>query len=116
MSSPAYIELHARSAFSFLRGAAVPEDYIDTTAAHQSPAMALTDVDGVYGSPRFHMAAKKSNIQAHIGAEITAEDGSRYTLLVESRQGYQNLCGLVTRMKLRAGNKLNPAAATQTDF
>src|SRR5580698_5307246 len=71
MSSPAYIELHARSAFSFLRGASIPEDYIEQTAAHNSPAMALTDVDGVYGSPRFHMSAKKAGINAHIGAEIT---------------------------------------------
>jgi DNA polymerase III alpha subunit (gram-positive type) len=46
MSSPVYIELHARSAFSFLRGASIPEDYIQLAAAHNSPAMALTDVDG----------------------------------------------------------------------
>ena len=36
------------------------------------PAMALLDIDGVYGAPRFHMAAKKTKIKAHIGAEITA--------------------------------------------
>ncbi len=108
MSSSAYIELHARSAFSFLRGAAIPEDYIACAAVHNSPAMALTDVDGVYGAPRFHMTAKKSGMKAHIGAEITTEDGSRCTVLVESRAGYQDLCRLVTRMKLRAVPK--PAA------
>ena len=97
-----YIELHAKSAFSFLRGACVPEDYI---AACTAPAMALTDIDGVYGAPRFHKAAKKQGIQAHAGAEVTASDGSRYTLLAESRQGYQNLCRLITRTKLRAGKK-----------
>ena len=102
-----YIELHARSAFSFLRGACVPEDYIDACAATGMPAMALTDIDGVYGAPRLHRAAKKHNIQAHVGAEVTATDGSRYTLLAESRKGYQNLCRLITRMKLRAGTK-NP--------
>ena len=82
--------------------------------------MALTDIDGVYGSARFHTAAKKYNIQANVGAEVTAVDGSRYTLLVESREGYQNLCRLLTRIKLRAGTK-NPkpgheAAATADDF
>ncbi|MGA2712168.1 MAG: error-prone DNA polymerase [Bryobacteraceae bacterium] len=121
MSSPAYIELHARSAFSFLRGAAIPEEYIELAATHNSPAMALTDVDGVYGSPRFHMSAKKAGINAHIGAEITAQhdgkdDKSRYTLLVQSRTGYQNLCRLVTRMKLRAGPKPSQPAATESDF
>ena len=45
---------------------------------------------------------------------------SRYTLLVQSRAGYQNLCRLITRMKLRAGTK-NPKpgrepAATPEDF
>ena len=37
------------------------------------PAMALLDRDGVYGAPRFHMAAKKAVIKGHIGAEVTAE-------------------------------------------
>jgi error-prone DNA polymerase len=67
--------------------------------------MALTDIDGVYGSPRFHIAAQKYGIRAHVGAEVSCEDGSRYTLLCESRAGYQNLCRLITRIKLRPGTK-----------
>ena len=65
-------------------------------------AMALLDRDGVYGSPRFYQAAKKLSIQAHIGAEITSEAGWRYAVLAKSRAGYQNLCRLITCMKLRA--------------
>jgi error-prone DNA polymerase len=65
-----YVELHARSAFSFLEGASTPEDLISAGAELDMPAMALLDRDGVYGAPRFHMAAKKSGIKAHIGAEI----------------------------------------------
>src|SRR5437867_5765362 len=64
--------------------------------------MALLDRDGVYGAPRFHMAAKKAGIRAHIGAEVTSTQGFRYSVLVETRAGYQNLCRLITRMKLRA--------------
>ena len=64
--------------------------------------MAVLDRDGMYGAPRFYMAAKKINIRALIGAEITSEEGWRYPLLVESRRGYQNVCRLITRMKLRA--------------
>jgi error-prone DNA polymerase len=97
-----YIELHARSAFSFLQGASLPEDLVEAAANLGYPAMALVDRDGVYGSPRFHQAAKKAGIRAHIGAEITCSDGFQYPLLVENRTGYQNLCRLVTRMKLRA--------------
>src|SRR5215475_6801027 len=66
------------------------------------PAMALLDRDGVYGAPRFHLAAKKAGIQAHIGAEVTSTTGVRYPLLAETQEGYQNLCRLMTRMKLRA--------------
>src|SRR5579863_3788512 len=124
-----YIELHSRSAFSFLEGASLPENLVATCANLNMPAMALLDRDGVYGSPRFHMAAKKARIKAHIGAEVTCENFSpqkhrdteitnhkskdfsvplslcgefRLPLLVFSRLGYQNLCRLITKMKLRA--------------
>jgi len=97
-----YIELHARSAFSFLEGASSPEELVGLCVERGMPAMALLDRDGVYGSPRFHLAAKKHSIRAHIGAEVTSAEGWRYVLLVQSREGYQNLCRLITRMKLRA--------------
>lgn len=95
-------ELHAHSCFSFLAGSSSPEDLIAEAARLDIPAVALTDVDNVCGAPRFYMAAKKIGIRAHVGAEITRESGGRITLLVENRTGYQNLCRLITSMKLRA--------------
>jgi error-prone DNA polymerase len=100
--SPAYIELHASSAFSFLEGAGLPEEFVAACAEYSMPAIALLDRDGVYGAPRLHQAAKKAGLRAHIGAEVTAATGIRYPLLATSREGYQNLCRLLTRMKLRA--------------
>jgi error-prone DNA polymerase len=97
-----YVELHARSGFSFLEGASVPEELAGACAHSGMSAMALVDRNGVYGAPRFHMAAKKVGIRAHIGSEIACTNGVGYPLLAETRQGYQNLCRLVTRMKLRA--------------
>jgi len=97
-----YAELHAGSAFSFLRGASLPEELAARAAELGIPAVALLDRDGVYGAPRFHQAAKKAGIRAHIGAEVTATDGRVYPLVAESRAGYQNLCRLITRLKLRA--------------
>ncbi|MGA8646862.1 MAG: error-prone DNA polymerase [Candidatus Sulfotelmatobacter sp.] len=100
-----YIEFHARSAFSFLEGSSLPEELISSCARLHMPAMALLDTDGVYGAPRFHMAAKKFELKAHIGAEVTAcllRNKFRLPLLVSSRTGYQNLCRLITKMKLRA--------------
>jgi error-prone DNA polymerase len=97
-----YTELHARSAFSFLEGASLPEELAAVCAEYGMQSMALLDRDGVYGAPRFYLAADKSQIRGHIGAEVTSAAGWRYPLLVESREGYQNLCRLITKMKLRA--------------
>jgi len=118
-----YVELHSRSAFSFLEGASSPEELIAVCANLGMPAMALLDRDGVYGSPRFHLAAKKAGIKAHIGAEVTCtafssrghHGGFRLPLLVASRVGYQNLCRLITKMKLRVGRK-EGASASSSDF
>jgi len=134
-----YIEFHARSAFSFLEGAALPEELIDACAAAGMPALALLDRDGVYGAPRFHLAAKKAGVRAHIGSEVTIHGLSsprrrggaeemqsakckmqnqgpvHLPLLVATREGYQNLCRLITRMKLRVP-KHGECAATAEEL
>src|SRR5688500_1347029 len=101
-----YIELHTSSAFSFLRGASLPETLIDRAAALGYPAVALLDRDGVYGAPRFHKAAAAAGVRAIIGAEltVTASPFEPWLLpvLCETQEGYRNLCRLVTRMKMRA--------------
>ncbi len=114
-----YTELHARSAFSFLQGASLPEEYAATAASFDMPGMALLDFDGVYGSPRFYMAMQKLGLRAHTGAEVLCTDGSRYPLLVKNRTGYQNLCRLITRTKLRTEKHPKPgqeAAAAPEEF
>src|SRR5213594_366681 len=97
-----FIELHAQSAFSFLEGAELPEAYAAAAARLGMPAVALCDRDGVYGAPRFTRAALDAGVKPIIGSEITLADGSRLPLLVEDREGHQNLCRLITRMKLGA--------------
>ncbi len=126
-----YIELHSASAFSFLQGASLPEALVERAAALGYPAIALLDADGVYGAPRFHKAAKQAGLKAIIGAELTIQQESgirngsgcktkglalalrpealalspaswRLPVLVACSEGYQNLCRLVTRMKMRA--------------
>jgi error-prone DNA polymerase len=100
-----YVELHARSAFTFLEGASLPESLAHVCAKHGMSAMALLDRDGVYGAPRFHMAARQSKIKAHIGVEISIAENGSLPVLVESRQGYQNVCRLITTAKLRTKKK-----------
>src|SRR5580698_6479317 len=114
-----FVELHARSAFSFLRGASLPEEYAETAAKLDIPAMALVDRDGVYGSPRFFASMKKHGLKGHTGAEVRCTDGSYYPLLVKNRKGYQNLCRLITKTKLRTAKHPKPgqeAAATPDEI
>ncbi len=107
MNAP-YIELHAASAFSFLEGASEPETLIEAAVEKNLSAIALVDKDGVYGAPRFYQAARRANVRALVGAEVTLnleELGpsalrSRLTLLVENRTGYKNLCRLLTTAAL----------------
>jgi error-prone DNA polymerase len=106
--TPRFIELHARSAFSFLRAASQPERLVEQAAALELPALAVTDRDGVYGSARVHLAAKEHGVRAITGAELTLDDGSVLPVLVATRAGYRNLCQLITRAKLRAGSAAVP--------
>ncbi len=126
-----YVELHAASAFSFLEGASQPEDIVERAAELHMPAMALLDRNGIYGAARFHMAAVRSGIAAHIGAEIAVTDfgprllpaewlpmqrtpePARLPLLCTSRIGYQNLCQLITAFKLREKKKGEGAATLE---
>jgi error-prone DNA polymerase len=123
-----YVELHAASAFSFLEGASQPEKLVERAVELEMPAIALVDRNGIYGSARFHTSAKRNTIRAHVGAEIAVadiglrlappiwlphqhiEEPARIPLLCESREGYQNLCQLITRFKMRETSKQEGAA------
>src|SRR5438552_8270568 len=119
-----YAELHIRSAFSFLEGASTPEELIAAGAELKMPAMALLDRDGVYGAARFHLAAKKIGFKAHIGAEVSVQrptskvqrprDVVAIPLLVRNRTGYQNLCRLITLMKMRVPKHAKPGECVVT--
>ena len=112
----------------FLKVRHFPEDLIQRAAELNMPAMALLDRNGVYGAARFHTLAHKHGVRAHVGAEIAVSDlGKRLTppawlpyqhvpepvrlpLLCTSRAGYQNLCQLITRFKMRETTKCEGAA------
>ncbi|MGE5127769.1 MAG: DNA polymerase III subunit alpha [Betaproteobacteria bacterium] len=92
-------ELHASSAFSFLRASSLPEDIAERAARLGYSAVALVDRDGLTGAPRFYKAAAASGIRPIVGAELTLAEGGVLPLLVETQRGYRNLCRLITRMK-----------------
>lgn len=99
---PPFYELHARSAFSFLRGASSPEVMMRQAAKLGMSHLVITDRDGVYGSARAHHEARELGIKAVVGAELTLECGSVLPVIVRTREGYQNLCRMLTKAKLAA--------------
>ncbi|MGZ4201420.1 MAG: DNA polymerase III subunit alpha [Thermoleophilaceae bacterium] len=105
-----YVELHAHSAYSFLDGASLPVELAAVASEQDYPAMALTDHDGLHGAMEFAQAAKPLGLRPITGAELTLEDGSHLTFLCESRQGYRNLCLLITRA--HEGTRERPAEPT----
>ena len=93
------VELHASSAFSFLRASAAPEELAERAASLGYSALALIDRDTLSGAPRFFKAARGVGIRALVGAELSLEGGGALPLLVESQRGYRHLGRLITRMK-----------------
>ena len=83
-----YVELHARSAFSFLRGASLPEQLSEDAATLGLSAMALCDRDGVYGAPRFFGKSRETGLRPIIGVELTMEDGKKMRVEFYRGSGY----------------------------
>ena len=118
-----YVELHARSAFSFLEGASLPEAMTQQAANLELPGLAILDRDGLYGSPRLYTTAKKLGLRSHIGAEVSVDAFGqqvqppawqphtipsrpvRLSLLCESQAGYRNLSMLISGYKLAQRSK-----------
>lgn len=106
-----YVELAARSTFSFLQAASPPEALFQRAAELGYDALGIADRDGLYGIVRAHEEAEKRGIRLIIGCELTIDSeegeapnqGMRPTLLVhiESHAGYVNLCRILTRSHAR---------------
>ncbi|HET7755551.1 MAG TPA: error-prone DNA polymerase [Anaeromyxobacteraceae bacterium] len=99
----AYAELRCKSNFSFLRGASHPEELVARAAELGLSALAVTDVDGLHGAVRAHAEARRTALPVLVGAEITCSDlgisGDRarpLVLLARDRDGYANLCRILT--------------------
>ncbi|WP_193211924.1 DNA polymerase III subunit alpha [Luteolibacter marinus] len=88
--NPPFVELHARSAFSFLRGGSHPEVMVRRAAELGLEAVAITDHEGFYGSARAHKAAEACGIRAIAGATLEI-DGAHVPVLCATRAGYRIL-------------------------
>ncbi|WP_408980981.1 error-prone DNA polymerase [Pseudomonas sp. B21-040] len=96
-----YAELHCLSNFSFQRGASSALELFQRAKKHGYQALAITDECTLAGIVRAWQAAKSVELPLIIGSEIRIDGGPKLVLLVESLEGYQTLCRLITRARRR---------------
>jgi error-prone DNA polymerase len=97
-----YAELDVTTNFSFLRGASHPDELVYRAAELGHAAIGITDVNSVAGVVRAHQAAKEAGIKLCVGTRLRFTDAPDVLVWVENRQGYANLCRLLTTGKRRA--------------
>lgn len=95
-----YVPLWCKSNFSFLEGASHPDELVDEAHRLGLSAIAITDIDGVYGLVRAHVRAMALGIQLIVGSQISLSSGSKIVLLVKDQTGYQNLCKIISKGRL----------------
>jgi error-prone DNA polymerase len=81
-----YAELHCHSNFSFLDGAAHPEELVTEAARLGLDALALTDHNGLYGVVRFAEAAREMGMPTMFGTELTLLDASGHRSFRNSQE------------------------------
>ncbi|KXP00806.1 error-prone DNA polymerase [Tsukamurella pseudospumae] len=111
-----YAELHAHTAFSFLDGAAQPEEMVEQAHALGLKALAVTDHNGFYGVIRFAEAARELGVPTVFGAELSLEhdaertgsedpSGEHLLVLARGQEGYRRLSRAMAEAHMEAGEK-----------
>ncbi|HVP10304.1 MAG TPA: PHP domain-containing protein, partial [Phycisphaerae bacterium] len=96
-----FVSLHNRSAYSFGSALTTPRQLADFAAAERMPAIALTDLNGLYAAVQFQQACQEAGIKPIFGAELPLADGITVTLLARNLSGYGHLCRLISLQHLR---------------
>ncbi len=102
-----YVELRARTAFSFGDGSVTPEVMVAQAARLGYPSLGITDAADLGGIVRFVLEARRQQVTPIVGVELNV-GGCPVALLAREAEGYRHLAALVTRA--RAG-VLRSAAA-----
>ncbi len=99
-----FVHLRLHTEFSVVDGTNRIDDIVKAAAADGQPALAITDLNNLFGAIKFYKGARGAGVKPILGAEVMLEglgkDAtalSRIALLVQSRQGYLNLCELLAR-------------------
>src|SRR5688572_17623852 len=104
------VPLHVKSHYSLGHGTAPIARLVERAAMLGLPALALTDIENLYGQVLFHRLAGEKSLHAITGAELRAPDGDggaghppgrgRVVLLAKDPAGYESLSRIITRRRL----------------
>lgn len=103
MPQPAFVHLRLHSEYSIVDGIVRLDDAVGKAAADRLPALALTDLNNLFGMVKFYQAARKAGIKPITGCDVWLTNESdrdqpfRLLLLCQSHQGYLQLCRLISR-------------------
>jgi DNA polymerase-3 subunit alpha len=102
MSAP-FVHLHLHTEYSLVDGTVRIKPLINRARELGMPAIAVTDQNNLFALVKFYRAAEAAGIKPIVGSDVllrTPEDPdhvSRMVLLCQDRQGYLNLCDLLSR-------------------
>jgi error-prone DNA polymerase len=98
------VPLVVRSHYSLMRGTASVRRLVRAARRMGYERLALTDTDNLYGLWPFLAACREEGVTPIVGAEVTEPARGRSAVcLVETDEGYRNLCRLLTRRHLTSG-------------
>ena len=106
-----YVELRAHSWYSFGAGASATAELVERAAGLDCPALGLTDVSNLCGALEFSQQCLAAGVHPIIGADLTVsepEGAGPVTFIVETGEGYANLCRLVS-LAYVTGGRTDPA-------
>lgn len=92
-----FAPLHVHSHYSLLKALPKVPALIAKAQSVGVKALALTDINNLYGAIEFYIKCKEEGIKPIIGLDVAIPDGKRLVLLAENNEGYQNLMALVTK-------------------
>ncbi len=102
-----FVHLRTHTEYSVVDGTLRIDDAAAAARADGQPALAITDLSNLFGAIKFYKACRAKGVKPIIGADVFLEpeaavsgsdkQASRLLLLVQSRQGYLNLCELLAR-------------------
>ena len=96
------IPLRVHSHWSLLAGVPSIAEIVAHAQDAQLPALALADVNALYGAIEFVQRCRAAQLQPILGVDFTFEADHSLTLLAQNMEGYANLCRLVTRLQAAA--------------